>query len=644
MSSSSIFGIGLSGLSAAQAGLNTTGHNIANVNTPGYTRQQVLQSTRTPQYTGAGYFGQGANADTVRRVYSDFLASQMRQAQASAADLSVREARLTQLDNLFGSDASSLAPALDDFFAGVNAVAARPADIPARQTMLSAAQALVARFNQLGEQLAEVRSGTNTQVEATVGAINSYSTQIAGLNRRIAEAIAVAGNLSPANDLLDQRDALVLELNREIGATAVEQSDGSLNVFLSNGQALVVGETAYALQAFRAPSNPGDVAVGLNTAGGFVPFRTEDITGGALGGLMRFRDGELGAAENALGRIALVAADAVNEQHRLGQDLTGVLGGDFFNVPAPRAVTLVGSATITATIADPGALSTSDYRLAYDGANYRLTRLADGTSQSFATLPQTVDGLTIDIAGGTPAVGDLFLIQPTRSAALDLRLAVKDPAAIAAAAPIRTAAASANTGTGRISAGAIDPSYLATPLAAPVSFSFASPPTTFSTSGAVDVTVGTTTTSYAAGAAIPYVAGATVAFGGLSFTLEGAPAGGDVFTVRANTGGAGDNRNALLLGALSTANLVAGGTATLHGAYGQAVSVLGNATREAGIESSAQARLLQQALDTQASVSGVNLDEEAANLQRYQQAYQAAGKVMAIAASLFQTVLGIFGN
>jgi flagellar hook-associated protein 1 FlgK len=396
--------------------------------------------------------------------------------------------------------------------------------------------------------------------------------------------------------------------------------------------------------AFRAPTTPGDGAVGLNTAGGFVPFRTEDITGGALGGLMRFRDGELGAAENALGRIALVAADAVNEQHRLGQDLTGVLGGDFFSVPAPRAVTLVGSATITATIADPGALSTSDYRLAYDGANYRLTRLADGTSQSFATMPQTVDGLTIDIAGVPPAAGDLFLIQPTRSAARDLRLAVKDPAAIAAAAPIRTAAASANTGTGRISAGAINPSYLATPLAAPVSFTFASPPTTFSTSGAVDVTVGTTTTTYAAGAAIPYVAGATVAFGGLSFTLEGAPAGGDVFTVRANTGGAGDNRNALLLGALSTANLVAGGTATLHGAYGQAVSVIGNATREAGIESSAQSRLLQQALDTQASVSGVNLDEEAANLQRYQQAYQAAGKVMAIAASLFQTVLGIFGN
>jgi flagellar hook-associated protein 1 FlgK len=644
MSSSSIFGIGLSGLTAAQAGLATTGHNIANVNTPGYTRQQVLQSTRTPQFTGAGYFGQGVNADTVRRVYSDFLASQVNQTQASAADLAVREAKLVQLDNLMGDDASSLAPALDDFFAGVNAVAARPADVPARQSMLSAAQALVARFNTLGEQLAEVRSGTNTQIEATVGTINSYSTQIAGLNRRIAEATAVAGNLAPANDLLDQRDALVLELNRQIGATAVVQGDGALNVFLSNGQALVVGETAYALQAFRAPTDPGNIAVGLQTPGGFVPFRTQDVTGGALGGLMRFRDGELALAENSLGRIAIVAADAFNDQHRLGVDLAGAPGKDFFAVPPARAVTLIGSASLSATISNPGALAASDYQVAYDGSSYRVTRLADGVAQTFATLPQTVDGVAIAVASGTPAAGDLFLIQPTRSAALDLGLAVKDPAAIAAAAPIRTDAASANTGSGRISGATVDANYLATPLAGPVSFTFATPPTTFSTVGAVDVTVGTTTTNYPAGAPIPYVQGATVAFGGLTFTLDGAPAGGDVFTVRPNSGGTGDARNALRLAGLSTANLVAGGTTTLHGAYGQAISAIGNATRETGIESAAQERLLQQAQDTQASVSGVNLDEEAANLQRYQQAYQAAGKVMAIAASLFQTVLGIFGN
>ncbi|MBK6602858.1 MAG: flagellar hook-associated protein FlgK [Betaproteobacteria bacterium] len=640
----SIFGIGLSGLNAAQAGLTTTGHNIANVNTPGYTRQQLVQSARAPQFTGAGYFGQGTNADTVRRIYSEFLASQVRQTQASASELAVREARLIQLDNLFGDSVSSLAPALDDFFAGVNAVAARPADVPARQTMLNAAQALVSRFNQLGEQLAEMRGGTNTQIEATVGSINSYSRQIAELNHRIAESIGVAGDHLPANDLLDQRDALVQELNQQIGATGVLQSDGALNVFLSNGQALVVGETSYALRAQRSSANPVDVTVGLDTPGGLVPFRTQDLAGGALGGLLRYRDGELTLGENALGRIALVTAQAFNDQHGLGQDLTGALGGAFFGVPSARATTLSGTATLAATVTDPGALSTSDYQLAYDGANYRLTRLQDGSTQTFATLPQTVDGVSIAVGSGTPVAGDRFLIQPTRSAAVDLRLALGDPARIAVAAPIRTGAATANTGSGTISAGSVDASYPATPLAAPVTLSFATPATTFSTTVAVEVTIGTTTTAYAAGAPIPYAAGATVAFGGLRFTLGGVPAGGDQFTVRPNTNGAGDNRNALLLGGLSTRQLVANGTTTLHGAYGQLVSTVGSATHEIGIESAAQARLLAQAQDTQASVSGVNLDEEAANLQRYQQAYQASGKVMAIAASLFQTVLGIFGN
>ena len=640
----SILSIGLSALGAAQAGLTTTGHNIANVNTPGYTRQEVVQSSQAPLFTGAGYVGQGVRTDTVRRVYSDFLAGQVRQTQARAADLATREGRLVQIDNLFGDGASSLVPALDDFFAGVDALAARPADIPARQTMLSSAQALVARFNQLGEQLAELRGGVNTQIEATVGKINAYSTQIAGLNRRISEAIAIAGHLAPANDLLDQRDALVLELNREVGAVTAEQSDGSINVFLSNGQALVVGDSAHTLQTYRPAGNPTDLAVGLHTLGGFVPFRTQDITGGALGGVLGFRDRELAQGENALGRIARVTAEAVNAQHRLGQDLNGTLGGDVFRVPAPQAMTLVGSATLTAAVTDPQALTTSDYQLAYDGTGYRLTRLGDGATQSFAALPRTVDGVEIDLASGTPAAGDVFVIQPTRTAAVDLRLAISDPAAIAAAAPVRTGAASANTGTGTISAGSVDASYPATPLSTPVTVSFGAAGGSFSTTVAVDVTVGATTTSYAAGVAIPYVSGAIVEFGGIRFSLDGAPAQGDQFVVRPNAGGIGDSRNALLLGELSTRNLVAGATTTLHGAYGQLIGAIGNATREATIEGSAQTRLLEQARNAQSSVSSVNLDEEAANLQRYQQAYQAAGKVMSVAASLFQTVLGIFGN
>ena len=638
MGNSSIFGIGLSGLNAAQAGLVTTGHNIANVNTAGYTRQQVLQSARPPQFGGSGYFGTGVNVDTVRRVYSEFLSSQVRQSQGSAAELEVATAQLTQLDNLIGDPDSSLTPALDDFFAGVNAVAARPSDIPSRQTMLSSAQALVSRFAQLGQQMTEIRSGVNTQIESSIGSINSLASQLAGINKRITEANAVAGGLAPPNDLLDQRDNLLLELNRQVGATGVEQSDGSLNIFLSNGQALVVGDSAYALKVTRSVGSPIDVTVGLQTPGGVLPFRTQDFSGGTLSALLDYRDGELTTAENGLGRIAITIADAFNDQHQLGQDLTGALGGNFFITPAPKAATLVGTAQIAATLTDPSALTTSDYQLAYDGTNYTLTRLEDGTTTTFlpTALPKQVDGFTIAVASGTPAAGDLFSIKPTRTAATDLALAISDPRQIAAAAPIATSAAKANTGTGAISAGGVSAPLSLAGL--PIGFTFDNPPATFRT------TVATTVNgvAYAAGAAIPHAGSSTVAFQGISLTLSGTPAAGDVFTVGRNTGGTGDNRNALLLSAIADQKLIAGGTTTMHGAYGQMVSRVGNATREAAIESDAQNRLLAQALSTQASVSGVNLDEEAANLQRYQQAYQAAGKVMAVAASLFETVLGIF--
>jgi flagellar hook-associated protein 1 FlgK len=644
MGSAGLFGIGLSGLSAAQAGLATTGHNIANVNTPGYSRQQTIQSARAPQFTGSGYFGQGVNVDTVRRVYSDFLASQVRYTQATAADLATRKSELDQLDNMFASSSSSLGPALGDFFAGVNTVAANPADMPSRQTMLSSARTLVSRFNQMGEQLSEARTSVNAQIDTAVGSINAFARDIGSLNRRIAEASAVAGDVGPPNDLLDQRDALLVELNKLVGATAVPQSDGSLNVFLANGQSLVVGQDVNELMTGRSVGNPEELIVGLKTAGGLVPFRTQDVSGGALGALLGYRDGALTAAQNALGRIATATAQAFNDQHRLGQDLAGQPGGAFFSIPAPRTVTVVGTATISASLDDAGALTTSDYQLAYDGTNYRLTKLDDNTTRVFATLPQTVDGLTFAVASGAPAAGDLFLIEPTRAMASDLALTLTDPAKIAAAAPIRTGAATANSGTGTISAGSIDASYLPTPLVAAVDFTFATPPNTFTTTVAVNVTVGTTTTAYAAGAPIPYVDGARVAFNGLSFTLNGAPAAGDKFTVQPNIGGTGDSRNAVLLAGLSTQNLVGNGTNTLHGAYAQIVAGIGNATREAGIESDAQALLLTQVQSSQSNVSGVNLDEEAANLQRYQQAYQAAGKFVAIAGTLFQTLISIISG
>lgn len=643
----SIFSTGLSGLAAAQAGLVTTGHNISNVNTPGFSRQETLFATKFPQFLGGSFYGRGVDANGVRRIYSDFLAAQVLATRAEATALGALRTELTQLDNLFGDPASGLSPALNEFFAGVNAVAAHPTDGPSRQAMLSSANALVARFHQIDSQLAGLQRANDDQIKGSVTAVNSYVDQIAGLNRRITEiSRASAGNQAP-NDLLDQRDHLVRQLNDLIGARAVVQTDGTFNVFLASGQALVVGQESYHLQAIPDAQDPRRLQLALEL-GGPVALRLQssDVKGGALGGILAYRDGALADAQNELGRIAVVLADAFNAQHRLGLDLNGQPGGNVFTVPSPTwssNAANTGNAVVAPTIANAGALTGSDYALRYDGANWTVTRLSDNTVQTFATLPQTVDGVTFALSSGAPAAGDSYLVQPTRYAARDVAMLLADPAKIAAAAPIRTALGTSNAGSGAISSGSVTAAYLAAPLGAPITLTYNAGPGTltgFPPTQAVTVTVGTTSTTYPAGSPVPYTAGAVMSFGGVEITVSGSPSNGDTFAIMPNSGAVGDNRNAQRLAALSSQSLV-GGTTTLSGALGQLVANIGSVTHEASIEHDAQAAMLAQTERAMQSVSGVNLDEEAANLQRFQQAYQAAGQVMRIADSLFDTILDI---
>ena len=277
---------------------------------------------------------------------------------------------------------------------------------------------------------------------------------------------------------------------------------------------------------------------------------------------------------------------------------------------------------------------------------YRMTRLSDGTTFG-SGLPQTVDGVDFNIAAGTQVAGDEFLIKPTVNGASGISVAITDVAKIAAAAPIRTAATSANLGAGQISAGSVDATYTVGTVTPPVTLTYnsaASQLTGFPAAMPVTVTVGNVSTVYAAGAPVPYTPGATISFGGLSFRLSGAPAGGDTFTLGPNTSGVGDNRNALLLAALQTTNTLAGGTASYQSAYGQLVNTIGNKAHELEVTSSSEQKLLSQAVQAQQAESGVNLDEEATNLLRYQQAYQAAGKVMQTTSALFDILLNLGGR
>lgn len=630
----SILSIGQSALAAAQAGLSTTGHNIANASTPGYSRQVVIQGAAQPQNFGFGFMGQGTQISTVQRVYNEYLGVQVQSAQASQSGLDTYYTQIKQIDNMLADPTAGLSPSLQDFFSGIQAMASNPSNVPARQTVLSSADTLAGRFQSLAGQLNEISQGVNSQIQSSVSSINSYAQQIAQLNDSIGKAQRATGQ--PPNDLLDQRDQLVLDLNKEIKATVVKQGDGSYNVFIGNGQSLVVGTTTSKLVSVASATDLSKIVVAYqSSSGSTIPLSESSLVGGQLGGLAEFRSKTLEPAQNALGRVAIGLASTVNAQHSLGQDLNGNLGGALFTLASPvvNANTgNTGSATVTASISDAGALTTSDYRLQYDGSNYTLTRLSDNTATTFApaALPQTVDGVTINVSTA-PAAGDSFLIRPTVNGASGIGVAISDPALLAAAAPIRATPTSGNTGTGTIGPGSVNtPPPPNANLQQPVTITFTSA-TTYNVTG--------TGTGNPTG--LTYTPGATISYNGWSTAISGTPAAGDSFTVASNAGGVGDSRNALLLGDLQTSNTLGNGTTSYQGAYSQFVSEIGNKTRELEVTSSAASNLLSQATLSAQNESGVNLDEEAANLLRYQQAYQAAGKVMQIASQLFDVLLSI---
>lgn len=732
-----IINTGISGLQVAQLGLLTTGHNIGNANTPGFNRQRTIQASNIATLTGSGYIGHGAHVSTVERLYDSFLSAQVNRAQTTSSELDVYYTQIKQIDNMLADPNAGVSPALQDFFRGVQQVSANPSQLPARQAMVSSAQALVARFQGLADRIDQMYGDVNSQVTTAVASINSYSKQIASLNEGI--VIARSSLSQPPNDLLDQRDQLVLELNKLIRVTTTSNTDGTYNIYIGNGQQLVTGSQVMTMTSLPSLADPSRFAVGLKTAGGTQELPESLITGGSLGGLLSFRSGSLDRVANDLGRNAASLALTFNAQHALGQDLLGQSIGsanfaaNFFTVSQPTVIASTGNsivtpATISASLVTPppidgsyalalngagtlytltrqsdgtawtgatlaalqaavpateglaltgatvaagattqvvsaaanGAnfytrLTSSDYRLDYNGANYTMTRLSDNTqwsNASLATLSSTLagsEGFSFSVAVGTVASGDSFIIQPTRAAAKTISVnatVAADARLIAAAMPVRTAAASANTGSGKISAGNSLPGF-GTPAipAAGISLTYGSAGNTLTLAGLpaganISVTVGSTSTVYP-GPTIPYTSGAKISLASVSFDISGNLNNGDVFTLGRNPGGVSDGRNALTLGELQTQNTMSGKSASYQSAYAQLVSDAGNKSREIEVKSKAQSALLKQSNDARDALSGVNLDEEAANLLRYQQAYQASAKTLDIGSKLFDVLLSI---
>lgn len=644
--SSSILSVGQSALAAAQVGLATTGHNIANAATPGYSRQIVVQGAVAGQDNGYGFVGKGTEVTAVRRVYSEYLSTQVTTAQTAKGRLDSYYTQIKRIDSLLADADVGISPALQAFFKDVQNLSADPTGAASRQSMLSSGNSLAGGFQTLSGQLSEISEGVNGEISTSITTINSYARQIAQLNDAIEKAQSNSDG-KPANDLLDQRDLLISDLSKEIKVTVVKQND-NYNVFVGNGQPLVVSTKTFNLIPVASSTDNSRIQVGYTSNGETTLLAESSVSGGRLGGLFEFRANTLDAAQNSLGRVAIGLAASFNEQHRLGQTQRGAMGSDFFKTAAPLvtpAGTNAGNGVATAAIADPGQLSISDYRLQFDGANYNVTRISDGAITTFATFPMTIDGVAFNMTG-TPATSDTFLIRPTVNGAAGFKVAFTDKADIAAAAPLVTAATAGNAGSGTISAGAVTAGF--TLATVTPSFTLAYNAGTDRLSGfpnmPVTVSNNGVDTVHAAGAPVPFSAGARISFGGVEVTLSGAPANGDTFSIGRNASGAGDSRNAVLLGALQSKNTMDGNTTSFQGAYSQLVSLVGNKTREMEVTSAAAGKVYSHAVQAQQAESGVNLDEEAANLMRYQQAYQAAGKVMQTASDLFQTLLSIGGT
>ncbi|MFC4930025.1 flagellar hook-associated protein FlgK [Massilia sp. GCM10023247] len=649
--SGNLLSIGKSGLYAAQTALTTTGHNITNANVAGYSRQGVVQGTATMMERGYGFVGSGTKIAEIKRYSDEFLNQQVRSATASTASLDAYYAQISQIDNLLADTTSGLSPALQGFFAAVQDVTGNGASTPSRQALLSASETLAGSFQQIDARLQEIGAGVNTQIETSVNLINTYAKQIAELNNKIASYGSIEGR--KPNDLLDQRDQLVMELNKHVKANVTAGSNNALNVSIGNGQPLVVGQQAFQLATMKSPTDLTRLTVGYQTGDRATPLPESALAGGELGGILEFRSGTLDRVQNAIGRLAVGMAFTFNAQHKLGIDAAGQQGKDFF-VQAPVSVKAAvdndrtSDAEVGAVILDPTQLTDSDYKVESDGSNFFVTRLSDKTRTKIepydpAGTTRTIDGVAFTIKG-TAASGDNYLVRPTANGAANFQLALSDVKDIAAATPIATSAPLANTGTGQISAGSVSAAYFAAPPSLPLTLGYTAAGggqlTGFPAGATVTMTFNGKETTHTAGSA-PFQSGASYSVSGVNVTMSGIPKEGDSFRIEANVSGTADTRNIQALGALQTKAIFNGASATFQSAFAQTVSAVGNKTREVQVNASAGDALLKQVESAAMNVSGVNLDEEATNLLKYQQAYQAAGKVMQIATTIFDTLLSI---
>jgi flagellar hook-associated protein 1 FlgK len=675
-----LINIGLSGLSTSQAALTTTSNNISNVATAGYSRQSTVSNAGALQSIGgAGYVGTGTTLAEVRRIYSSYLQNQVASSTALDSEATTLSTNAATLDSLLSDSTTGITSVLSDFFSSLQTAAAAPSDTASRQLLVTAASTLSNRFNSISSQISTSNSDVNSQLGSLSEQVNTLSKSVASLNQQI---VAMSGTGTP-NSLMDSRDEAVRQLNELVGVT-VQQRDGQYDVFLGTGQALVSGTTSNTLTAQPSSSDPSQYALTVNYAS-YSTDVTSVVSGGQVGGLLRYRSEVLQPAQNELGRLAMVVSDAINTQLGQGVDANGDFGSNLFSsVNSDAAVASrsmassrnsAGSGNLDVTITDSSALTSYNYAVKFTDANtYTVTR-SDGTSLGSHALDEdpapSIDGFTLSLNGNALSAGDSFTLSPTRNGASQIKTTLTDVSKLAFAGPLAATSSSGNSGTGSVTQPTLTTTLDANDAAAlakaqggienglPVKLVFGSASngsqgyTVYNASGA-SIGSGTIVPNQTntLNVSVPMVddsgnamlnADGSAMSAVFQMNVSGSPAANDSYTVAFNSNGASDNRNATSVIALQTAKTVGatsgGGGVSMTGAYAKLVEDVGAKAAQASGDATATAAVLSSATASRDSVAGVNLDEEAADLVKFQQYYTASSQIIKAAQEIFSTLL-----
>ena len=539
---SSLINSAMSGLSAAQAALNTVSNNISSYNVAGYTRQNTILGASNSTLTGGGWVGNGVYVSGVQREYDAFITNQLRAADTQNSGLTTRYQQMSKIDDVLSDTTNSLSTTLQDFFTSLQTLVSNAEDPAARQTVLGKADGLVNQFKVNDQYLRDQDKQVNTSISSSVDQINAYAKQIANLNDQISRLTGVGAGSSP-NELLDQRDQLVNNLNQIVGVEVAVQDSGTYNISFANGYTLVQGSTANQLAAVQSSADPSRITVAyVDAASGNVEIPEKQITTGSLGGLLTFRSQDLDKARNSLNQMALAFADAMNKQHEAGFDANGDAGGKLFDYGSPSVLSNsknTGSASVTASVTDSSAVQATNYKVEYNGTNWTDKTSFTATADASGNL--SFDGLNVNISGSANTK-DSFVVKPVNDVIINMDLAISDESKLAMA----------------------------------------------SASGSGD----------------------------------------------------SDNTNGQKLLDLQSAKVV-GGNKTFNDAYAALVSTVGSTTASLKTSSETQTNVVTQLTKQQQSISGVNLDEEYGNLQRYQQYYLANAQVLQTASTLFDALINI---